>query len=56
MDAIKAITDCNRRDQHHHCEAQKRSLDKLLKRDEEGHGNHPQSHKAALRMNTTRAL
>jgi hypothetical protein len=56
MDAIKAFTDCNRCDLRHHCEAPKRSRDKLLKHNEEGRGNQPQSHKAALPMNTTRAL
>jgi hypothetical protein len=56
MDVIKAITNCNGPDQLHHRDAQKRSQDKFLKRNETGHGNQPQSHKAALPTNTTRAL
>jgi hypothetical protein len=55
MDAIKAITDRDGRDQHHHCEAPKRSRDEPLNRNKEGHGNQPQSHKAALPTNATRA-
>jgi hypothetical protein len=55
MDAIKAITDRNGCNQRHHCEVLKRSQDEPLNRDEEGHGNHPQSHKAALPTNATRA-
>ncbi len=51
MDAMKAITDCNGRNQRHHCEAPKRSQDEPLKHDEEGRSNQPQSHKAALPTN-----
>jgi hypothetical protein len=54
MDAIKAITNHNGRNQRHHCEAPKRPQDKPLNRDKEGHGDQPQSHKAALPTNATR--
>jgi hypothetical protein len=53
---IKAITNCNEQNQGHHCEAPKRSQDKPLTRDEEGRGNQPWSHKAALPTNATRAF
>ncbi len=56
MDAIEAITNHNGPNQRHHCEAPKRSQDKPLKRNEEGRGYQPQSHKAALPRNVTRAL
>jgi hypothetical protein len=56
IDAIKSITDCNGRNQFLHCEVQKRSQSKPLKRNEEGRGNRPQSHKEALPMNVTKAL
>ncbi len=39
MDAIKAITDRDGRNQRHHCEVPKRSRDEPLKRDEKGHGS-----------------
>ncbi len=55
MDAIKAITDCDGCNQHHHHEALRPWRDKPLNCDEEGHGNQPQSHKAALPTNATRA-
>jgi hypothetical protein len=55
MDVFKAITNQNRCNQRHHCEAPKPSQDKPLKRDKEGHGNQPQSHKEALPTNETRA-
>ncbi len=55
MDGIKAITNCNGRNQHHHYEAPKHSRDKPLNRNKEGHGNQPQSHKTALPTNATRA-
>jgi hypothetical protein len=56
MDAIKAITNRDRHNQHRHCEAPKRSQDMPFNRNKEGHGNQPQSHKATLPTNTTRAL
>jgi hypothetical protein len=56
MDAIKAITNGDGGNQHHHCEGPKRSQDEPLKRNEEGHGDQPQSCKAALPTNATRAL
>ncbi len=56
MDMIKAITDCDRHNQCHHCEAPKRSRNKPLKCNKEGHGDQPQSHKAALPTNATRVL
>ncbi len=56
MDAIKAITYCSGCNQRHHCEAPKRSWDEPLNRDKEGRGDQPQSHKAALPANATRAL
>jgi hypothetical protein len=55
MDAIKAITDHNRRNQRHHPEAPKHSQDEPLKQEKKGHGNQPQSYKAALLMNKMRA-
>ncbi len=55
MDAIIAITNCNGRNQCLHCEAPKRSQDEPLKRNEEGCGDQPQSHKPALPTNMTRA-
>jgi hypothetical protein len=56
MDAIKANIDHDGRNQCHHHEAPKRSQDKPLKCNKDGHGNQPQSHKVALLMNATRAL
>jgi hypothetical protein len=56
MDAIKAITNRDRRNQRHHHEVPKHSRDKPLNRDKEGHGNQPQNHKATLPRNATRAL
>jgi hypothetical protein len=56
MDMIKAITDHDRCNQRHHCEALKHSRDKPLNRDKEGHDNQPQNCKAALPTNATRAL
>jgi hypothetical protein len=56
MGAIKAITNRNRCDQRLHCEVPKRSQEEPLKRNEEGHGNQPQSHKVAWPTNATRAL
>jgi hypothetical protein len=56
MDAIKAITNCNGCNQRLHHEAQKHSQSEPLKRNEEGHGNQPQSHKAVLPMIATKAL
>ncbi len=55
MGAIKAITNCNGHNQRYHCEVPKCSWDKSLKRDEEGHGNQPWSHKAALPTNASKA-
>jgi hypothetical protein len=55
MDTIKAITNCNGWDQHHQREAPKHLQDKPLKRNKEGRGNQPQSHKAALMTNAARA-
>ncbi len=43
MDANKAITDCDRRNQRHHRDAPTHSQDKPLKRNEEGSGNQPQA-------------
>jgi hypothetical protein len=56
MDAIKAITNRDGRDQHLHREVQKCSQTKPLKCNEEGHGNQSQSHKAALLTNAAKAL
>jgi hypothetical protein len=56
MEAIKAITKRNGRDQRHHREVPKHSQDKPLKRKAEVSGNQPQNHKAALPTNATRAL
>jgi hypothetical protein len=56
MGAIKAITDCDGHDQRLHREAPKRSRDEPLKHNEEGRGDQPLSHKAALLINLTRAL
>jgi hypothetical protein len=56
MGMIKAITNGYGRNQRHHHEAPKCSRDKPIKRDKVGHGNQPQSHKAALPTNATRAL
>jgi hypothetical protein len=56
MDAIKAIANHNGCNQCHHREAPKRSRDEPLKCNKEGHGDQPQSHKAASTTNTTRAL
>ncbi len=56
MDANNTITDCNRCNQCHHSEVPKRSQEEPLKRNKEGHGNQPQSHKEALPTNGTRAL
>jgi hypothetical protein len=50
------IANRNGRNQHNHHEMPKRSWEEPLKRNEEGHGNQPQSHKAALLTNATRAL
>ncbi len=55
MDAIKAITNRDVYNQCHHCEEPKHSQDKPLNHDKEGHGNQPQSHKAALPTNAMRA-
>jgi hypothetical protein len=55
MDAIKTITNHDERNQHHHREAPKRSLEEPLNRDKEGRGDKSQSHKAALPTNATRA-
>jgi hypothetical protein len=56
MGAIKAIINCNGRNQRLHLEAPKCSQAKPLKCNKEGRGNQPQSHKAALPMNMTSAL
>jgi hypothetical protein len=56
MEMIKAITNRNGCDQHNHREVPKHSQDEPLKHDKEGRGNQPQSHKATLPANTTRAL
>jgi hypothetical protein len=56
MDAIKAITNHDGRNQSHHCEAPKCSQDKPLNHDKEGHGDQSHNHKGALPMNATRAL
>ncbi len=56
MDAINAIANCNGRNQCLHREAPKRSQDEPLKHNKEGRGNQPQSHKAVLPTNATRAL
>jgi hypothetical protein len=55
MDTVKAITNRDGRNQHHHCEAPKHSQGEHFKRNKDGHGNPPQSHKAALPTNATRA-
>ncbi len=55
MDTIKFITNCNGCNQCHHREALKCSRDKPLNCKEEGCGDQPQSHKAALPTNATRA-
>ncbi len=54
--AIKAISNCDGCNQCLHPEAPKHSWSKPLKRNKEGHGNQPQSHKAALPTNATKAL
>jgi hypothetical protein len=54
MKAIKAITNCDGRNQCHHHELPKRSRDKPLKPNKEGRGNQPQSHKVALPTNATK--
>jgi hypothetical protein len=56
MDGIKAIADCDGCNQRNHSEVPKCSQDEPLEGDKEGHGNQPQSHKAALLTNATRAL
>jgi hypothetical protein len=56
MDGIKTIADCDGHNQRNHSEVPKRSPDELLEGDKEGHGNQPQSHKATLLTNATRAL
>jgi hypothetical protein len=56
MGTIKAIINCYGRNQRLHCEVPKRSREEPLKRNEEGRGNQPQSHMAALPTNATRAL
>jgi hypothetical protein len=56
MDAFKAITNRDRCNQRHHREVPKRSRDKPLNRDKEGHGNQPLNHKTALPTNATRVL
>jgi hypothetical protein len=56
MGAIKAITNCNGHKQRLHCEVPKHSREEPLKRNEEGHGNQPQSHMAASSIDATRAL
>ncbi len=56
MDAIAVITDRDGHNQRLHREAAKCSRDKPLKRDEEGRGNQPQSHKAVLLANATKLL
>ncbi len=55
MDTINAIAICDGRNHRNHCETPKRSREEPLKRNEEGRGNQPQSHEAALLMNATRA-
>jgi hypothetical protein len=56
MDAIKAITNSDGHNQRNHREMPKRSQEEPLKRNEDGRGNQPWSHKAALLTNATRAL
>jgi hypothetical protein len=56
MDLIKAITNCDGHNQHHHHEVPKCSQDKPLNRKKKGGGDKSQSHKAALPTNVTRAL
>jgi hypothetical protein len=55
IEAIIAITNHNGCNERHHCERPKCSQDKPLKRNKEGCGNQPQSHKAALPTSATRA-
>jgi hypothetical protein len=56
MDAIKAIANCNGRDQHNHRETPKRSQEEPLKCNKEDRDDQSQSHKVASLMNATRAL
>jgi hypothetical protein len=56
MVAIKAIANQDGCNQHNHREAPKRSRDEPLKHNKEGHGNQPESRKAASPSNMTRAL
>jgi hypothetical protein len=56
MEAIEAITDHNEHDEFHHCETPKCSRDEPFKRNKEGCGDQPRSHKEALPISTTRAL
>jgi hypothetical protein len=54
IDTIIVITNRDGCDQRLHCEAPKRSQEEPLKRNEEGCGNQPQSHKVVLLMNATK--
>ncbi len=56
MDAIDTITDRNGCNWCHHHEVQKRLWNKPLECNEKGRGDQPQSYKAALLTNATRAL
>jgi hypothetical protein len=50
MDAIKVITNCNGRNQCHHCEASKLLQNEPLKFDKEGRGDQLWSHKRPCRQ------